>query len=117
MDFWTRLDELLAQNEIIIDRPEGTRHPKYPAIIYPFDYGYLRSTSGGDGNEIDVCRGSLSGNHLVGVICTVDTVKKDAEVKLLVDCTDEEITLIDWFYNANQFMSGIIIRRFGQSPA
>jgi inorganic pyrophosphatase len=111
MNFWTRLDELIGSHEIVIDRPKGSIHPQYPAFKYPFDYGYLRGTSAGDGNEIDVCRGSLDDNRLVGIICSADSLKKDTEVKLLIDCTEAEIAVIDRFYNTNKYMSGIIIRR------
>ncbi|MFC1820947.1 hypothetical protein ACFLZG_07695 [Thermodesulfobacteriota bacterium] len=60
--FWERLNILLEESELIIDRPKGSTHPKYSAIIFPLDYGYLKNTSGGDGNEIDVWRGSLKTN-------------------------------------------------------
>lgn len=108
MDFWTRLDGLLASHEIVIDRPKGSRYPNYPEIEYPLDYGYLKDTSGGDGNEIDVWRGSQIDFNLVAVACTVDSMKSDAEMKLLIGCTDQEVSTIDDFYNS-QFMSAIII--------
>ena len=111
MDFWQRADIFLTENEIVIDRPRGCRHPRFPDMIYPQDYGYLKGTSGGDGNEIDVWKGSLEGNVLKGVICTVDSLKKDAEVKLLVDCTDEEIETINRFYDASEAMSSWVVKR------
>jgi inorganic pyrophosphatase len=111
LDFWTRLDILLESHEIIIDRPTGSHHPRYPAIVYPFDYGYLKDTASADGCEIDICRGTLGQNRLVGIICTVDSLKKDAEIKLLCDCTEAEIALIDTFFNAGEYMSGVVIRR------
>lgn len=43
--FWNALDDLIANSEIIIDRPKGTTHPKYPDFIYRVDYGYLKDTS------------------------------------------------------------------------
>jgi inorganic pyrophosphatase len=110
MDFWSRLDNLLAIKEIYIDRPKGSAHPRFPDLIYPLDYGYLKNTSGGDGNEIDVWRGSNAGDKLAGIICTVDIIKNDAEIKLLVGCTDAEIEIIEKFHNVKQ-MSGIIVRR------
>ncbi len=112
MDFWTRLDSLLESHEIIIDRPRGSRHPRYPAIQYPFDYGYLKGTSAADGHEIDICRGALGRNLLVGIICTVDSLKNDAEIKLLIDCSKAEINLINTFFNTGEYMSGIVIRRY-----
>jgi inorganic pyrophosphatase len=111
MNFWQRLDLMLAEHPVVIDRPQGARHPRFPEIIYPLAYGYLKDTSGGDGNEVDVWKGSLSGNKLVGVICTVDSFKNDAELKLLIDCSVEEIDIINKFYNQNEVMSGLVIMR------
>jgi len=114
MDFWTRLDNLIASQELVIDRPKGGTHPRYPDLVYPLDYGYLKSTSGGDGNEIDVWRGSIPNGLLVGIVCTVDTKKKDAEIKLLIGCTEAEIGYVERVYNDHSDMSGFTIRRPGR---
>ena len=53
-DFWRALDSLVDNSEIVIDRPKGTAHPKYPDFIYKVDYGYLKNTSSMDGAGIDV---------------------------------------------------------------
>lgn len=111
MDFWKRLDKLISSSEIVIDRSKGTCHPKYPALVYPLDYGYLTGTSGVDGNEVDVWRGSLKDGLLVAVACTVDSRKGDAELKLLIGCTSKELDIIRKFHNGNEYMSAIIIRR------
>ncbi len=111
MDFWTRLEKLLEETEIVIDRPKGSNHPKYPDIEYPLDYGYLAGTSGGDGNEVDIWLGSAKLRNLVAVICTVDSFKNDTELKLLLGCTKQEIDTIDQFHNSGQYMSGLVIKR------
>ena len=53
-DFWRALDALVAGSEIVIDRPRGSAHPRYPDVIYPLDYGYLAGTRAADGDGIDV---------------------------------------------------------------
>ena len=35
-----------------IDRPLGSKHPKYD-FIYPINYGYIPNTISGDGEELD----------------------------------------------------------------
>jgi len=35
-----------------IDRPLGSKHPKYE-LIYPVNYGYIPNTISGDGEELD----------------------------------------------------------------
>ena len=47
--FWEKLDQLIADHEICIDRPRGSAHPRYPELIYGVDYGYLAGTSAADG--------------------------------------------------------------------
>ncbi|MFC1958454.1 inorganic pyrophosphatase [Chloroflexota bacterium] len=110
-NFWTRLDNLIASSEVIIDRPKGSTHPKYSEIVYPLDYGYLKNTSGGDGDGIDVWQGSMPDKKLVAIVCTVDMRKRDAEIKLLAGCTNDEMDTVHRFHNDYCNMSGIIIKR------
>ncbi len=37
---------------VIIDRPMGSKHPKWK-FIYPLNYGYIPNTISGDGKELD----------------------------------------------------------------
>jgi len=57
--FWQEIAQLAKTNSIIIDRPKGSAHPRYPKVIYPLDYGYLENTTAADGGGIDVWLGSL----------------------------------------------------------
>ncbi len=109
-DFWDALDELVNSTEIIIDRPKGTSHPKYPNFIYRVDYGYLKDTSSMDGSGIDVWVGS-SKKKVDAVMCIVDLMKKDSEIKILIGCTEEEKSIVYETHNETQFMKGILIRR------
>jgi inorganic pyrophosphatase len=43
-------------------------------------------------------------------MCTVDIKKKDSEIKLLIGCTEEEIGIIEKFYDG-KYMSAILVRR------
>lgn len=56
--FWSAVDMLITQSEIVIDRPNGTKHPRFD-FIYPLDYGYLKDTTSPDGGGIDVWRGAF----------------------------------------------------------
>ena len=105
--FWQSMTQLLITNPIIIDRPKGASHPLYKEMIYPLDYGYLENTTSSDGGGIDVWFGSLyrlthkeSLKMLTGILCTFDTLKRDAEIKLLIGCTKEDIRVIRNFLNA-----------------
>ena len=109
-DFWKALDNLIDNSEIVIDRPKGTLHQKYPDFIYQVDYGYLKGTSSMDGSGIDVWVGS-GGKRIVAIMCTVDLMKKDSEIKILIGCTEEEMMKVYQTHNETQYMKGILIRR------
>ena len=45
---------------------------------------------------------------------TVDALKRDTEIKLLIGCTASEAACIDAFYNAYEGMKGLLIWRKGE---
>jgi inorganic pyrophosphatase len=99
------MSALLITNPVIIDRPKGSTHPRYGEAIYPLDYDYLQNTTASDGGGIDVWLGTLNTvrgqdnvKTLTGILCTFDTLKRDAEIKLLIGCTKEDIQLIQEFH-------------------
>ena len=97
--FWQGMENLSRANSVIVDRPKGKPHPRYPDVIYPLDYGYLENTSASDGDGIDIWLGSSSTSTLTGILCTFDKIKRDAEIKLLIGCQQEDIEIIRNFHN------------------
>jgi len=95
---WALLDELVAQCPVVVDRPRGTAHPRFPQFVYPLDYGYLEGTTSGDGVGIDVWCGRGGERVITGLYCTLDPFKKDAEIKLLLGVADEELQALSSFY-------------------
>ena len=109
-DFWKALDELVSNSEIVIDRPRGSAHPRFPNFIYKVDYGYLKNTASMDGGGIDVWVGSGE-KKIDAIMCIVDLRKKDSEIKILVGCTEEEKLEVYKTHNETQYMKGVLIRR------
>ena len=95
--FWEHLDTLLLQSKIVIDRQKGSVHPRYPRIVYQLDYGYLEDTKSSDNEGIDVWLGTDAEHKLDAIVCTVDLVKRDSEIKLLIGCTPAEKSYIKSF--------------------
>lgn len=110
-EFWNMLDRMVEECSVVIDRPKGSVHPKYPNLKYELDYGYLEGTASMDGGGIDIWRGSNAGQGADAVICILDYCKKDSEIKILYQCTDEEKEKICRFHNQTETMKGIMIRR------
>lgn len=111
-NFWHKLDQLVTEHERVIDRPKGSRHPRYPEMVYPLDYGYLAGTQAADGAPIDVWVGSLPERDVVAVVCTVDMKKHDTEIKILLGCTPEDQKTILALHNDDSdWQSAILIPR------
>ena len=108
--FWHALETLVQTSEIVIDRPKGTAHPNYPGLIYPVDYGFLRDTASMDGAGIDVWAGS-AGDQIDAVMRIVDLLKRYSEIKIIIGCTEDEISAIYQTHNETAYMKGILIRR------
>ena len=109
-EFWKALDELLNSSEIVIDRPKGSAHPKFPDFFYRVDYGYLKDTASMDGAGIDVWVGS-GDKKIDAIMCIVDLLKRDSEIKILIGCTEEEKMEVYRTHNETQYMKGIMVRR------
>ena len=64
-----------------------------------------------DGGGIDVWKGTRQNPAVDAVICTVDLIKKDSEIKLLIGCTEEEKDIIYRFHNETEYLKGILIEK------
>lgn len=109
-DFWLAIDKLISESKITIDRTKGSCHPKYSDFIYPVDYGYLEGTTSADGEGIDIWCGK-NGDYVDAIICTIDLMKKDSEIKILIGCNEEEKRQIYAVHNDSDYMKGVLIRR------
>lgn len=109
-DFFSVLDSLIQENGITIDRLRDSVHPRFSDFIYLLDYGYINGTKSQDGSGIDIFRGDNPEVGVVGIICTIDSLKKDSEIKVLYQCTEENIQTALIMMN-KKYLRGILVRR------
>lgn len=112
VDFWNSLDKLIVKSRVVIDRPQGSAHPRYPDMIYPLDYGYLNDTTSTDQSGIDVWVGGSHRRQANGIVCIVDAGKGEVELKVLLGCNDQEIDTVMVFLEQNG-LSPLLVRRYG----
>lgn len=101
--------------KVIIDRPLGSKHPKYN-YIYPINYGYVPNTLNADGEELDC--------YVLGIFEPLETytgkciaiIKRldDNDDKLIIvpenkTYSDEEIKVLTEFQE--RFFKSKIIRK------
>ena len=110
--FWNAIDKIVSESKIVIDRPKGTAHPRFPDFVYRVDYGYLENTSSMDGGGIDVWVGTDERKQIDAIMCIVDLMKRDSEIKILIGCTEAEKDIVYQTHNETDYMKGILIRRF-----
>lgn len=83
--------------EVIVDRPLGSRHPKYNEMIYPVNYGYVTDIIGGDGEEQDAY--ILGIDHPIqkfsGMVIAIILRKDDNETKWVVAPCGVKYSLCD----------------------
>ena len=71
----------------------------------------MKETTSIDGSGVDIWVGSIGKRKIVGVLCTVDLLKRDSEVKIIYDCTEDEIDTIVKFVNVNMMRAIFIAHR------
>ncbi|BBM73653.1 inorganic diphosphatase [Rhodothermus marinus] len=112
---WEAWEQLIRQNGWTIDRPYRSRHPLFPEIIYPIDYGYINGTRSSDGEPVDLFVGR-GHRGLVGAILTIDRRRSKREVKFLYNCTAEEVYLVNGFINFDRrLLEGFLVLRYPMS--
>lgn len=113
--FWQKLDTIYFSSEVVIDKPKGYVHPLYANLIYPVDYGYLADTlSANEGICIYTGTADVGLQHIV---ITADILKKDVEIKMLVDCTESEVKEILFFLNQTDLQKAVLISRDNVIPS
>ena len=108
-------DYLGKKVKVVMDRPFGTKHPKW-GFVYETNYGYIPNTVSGDGEELDAYVLGVDEplNEFEGVVIAIIKRTDQDDDKLIVvkegvDFSDEEINKqVDF---QEKFFSHIIIRK------
>jgi len=115
--FWQKLDTLYLSSSLVYTRRKGDKHPDYPNLVYPVDYAYLKDSKGTDGDKIKAFIGTEKSDNLINyIIVSVDILNRDLVVKLLVNCSKEEIKQVLLFQNQTDFQKTILVHRGGNQP-
>ncbi len=99
----------MADSHVVIDRPRGRAHPRIPEAIYPLDYGYLEGTRSGDGEGLDVFVGTATETGVAGILLIADPVERDAEIKVLLNCSPDEVTAAYLFVRDVLGIGGLLV--------
>lgn len=79
---------------VTIDRPLGSRHPRYPDLVHPINYGFAPGTVSGDGMPVDAYLLGVDKpiDQAEGIVIAVIARADDVEDKLVVTPAGEQHT-------------------------
>ncbi len=115
--FWQKIDTLLFSSPLEIFHKKGESHPEYAHFIFPVDVGMLQETSSQKSDGIFAFKGTKESSGCNAVVVSVDILKKELEVKLLIDCTEEEEEEILKFLNQADLQKAILLQRGSEIPS
>ncbi len=113
--FWQKVDTLYLSGDFELAFKKGDKHPIARGLVYPCDYGYIKTFSGDDENTIAVYRGTLNKKIQAVAVCA-DILEKSLEVKIMVGLTPEEEDALLRFMNKTEIMKTVIVRRGKNVP-
>ena len=109
-------DFLGKEVTVVMDRPLGSKHPKW-GFIYPVNYGYIPGTISGDGEELDAyVLGEFHPREtFLGIVKAIIHRTNDDDDKLVVmarekNYTDDQIYELTEFQEEN-FKSEILRKK------
>ena len=100
----------------MLKNKKGSIHDKYPSLVYPFDYGYIKTLDSDIENSMEVFKGDNS-KRVEAIIICADILQKHFEVKVLVGLNEQDQNEILRFLNQTEFQKTIIVRRGKEIPS
>ncbi len=113
--FWQKVDTLYSYGDFKVTNKKGTAHKSYPSLMYPVDYGYVRTISADAERPMEVFKAE-GGKRVDAIAVCADIINKSFEVKALVGLDEEQIEAVLHFLNCTDFQKSVLIRRGKSIP-
>lgn len=113
--FWQKVDAAYISGDYKTIYKKGTRHPNYPGLIFPVDYGHI-STNDDKLSAMKAFKGEYNDKIEAIVVCA-NLLEKDLSAIVLIGLNEEEIEAVLRFLNSTEFQKAIIFRRGKEIPS
>lgn len=114
--FWQKLDALYLSGDFKVTYKKGSKHPKYPGLIFPCDYGHIETLSSDNQPALKVMKG-VGSNSVQAIVVCANLLDKDVNVLALVGIEKDAEEEVLSFLNQNDFQKTVIIRRGKEVPS
>ena len=111
--FWQKLDTMIMSGNYQKKYNKNEAHHKYPALVYPLDFGYIVSELG---DFKTACYKGSNGSDCNSIIVSVDILEGSSVVQLLIGVSEQEQNDLLLFLNQTQFQKTILISRSNVIP-
>ena len=113
--FWQKVDAAYISGDYKTIYKKGTKHPNYPGLIFPADYGHI-STNDDKLSAMKAFKGEYNDKIEAIVVCA-NLLEKDLSAIVLIGLNEEEIEAVLRFLNSTEFQKAIIFRRGKEIPS
>ncbi len=114
--FWQKVESLFLSSGYKQTRKKGDVHPVFKNLIYPTDYGYLKDTKCTSGSGVSVYAGSGNRSRISALVVAVDILERELDVKVLIGCSEEEVSEVLHFLNQTNYQKTVLIRKGQEIP-
>ena len=113
--FWQKVDAAYISGNYQIIYKKGSKHPSYPDLVFPCDYGHVDSDNDSE-KSLKIFKGS-KGEKIDAVVVCANILERDLTSIVLVGVSEEEKEAILKFLNSNDFQKTVILNRGKNIPS
>ena len=114
--FWQKVDTLYSSGDFTITNKKGSSHKAYPTLVYPCDFGYVKTLNSDKETPMEVFKSNGS-KRVDAIALCADIITKRFEVKALVGLSDEEREEVLHFLNCTDYQKSVLIKRGNEIPS
>ena len=108
--FWQKVDTLYSFGDYKVVYRKGDRNERYPSLVYPCDFGYVKALDSDEDISMEVFKGE-HGRTIDALIICADILMKRFEVKALIGLNDAEQEEVLRFLDQTEFQKCVYVRR------
>lgn len=114
--FWQKVDTLYSSGDFKVTNKKGSSHKAYPSLVYPCDFGYVKTLNSDKETPMEVFKSNGS-KRVDAIALCADIITKRFEVKALVGLNDEEREAVLHFLNCTDYQKSVLIVRGKSIPS
>lgn len=114
--FWQKIDSLYLSGDFKVLYKKGTKHPNFPNLVFPADYGMIETLSSNNKETIRFYRGNKS-KEIDAVVISANILEREIRAVVLVGLSEKEEQAVLTMMNQTEYQKAVLIRRGQEVPS